>query len=493
LVRFSARASFVIVDVVKDYAIFVVDDAGAVRTWNDGARIITGYDAGDIVGQSFARLFTPEDVASRKPERLLAAAAADGRVEDEGWRMRRGGERFWADVVLTPLESDGYVVVARDLTERHRAEQETARRQAAIAELGTHALRSTSPAELVAHALAVVRATLGTDVVDLFVTSEDGTLDRCGSVGWNGPSPSAARLGIDVRIERRFAPRGMESAASAPLDAKPNGLLVTYARTAHLFDDEDLDFLSAVAAVISSAFARDALEDRNSRAQAAVRERDEFISIAAHELRTPLTALQLKLDSARLGLMAEVPDVRRVGARLDGALRQADRLAVLVDRLLDVSRIVSGRFELHREPSNLVALVMRVVEDLREEAQRVGSEIITSGEGSLEVMCDPRRMEQVVSNILSNAIKYGAGKPIRIVVKSSGDDAVISVADKGIGIAPEDLARIFGRFQRASTQSYGGFGLGLYVARRILEAHGGEICAETTPGRGSTFFAAIPR
>jgi PAS domain S-box-containing protein len=527
-----------IVDGVKDYAIFVIDPNGVILTWNEGARIIKGYDPDEVIGTSFSRFYTPEDLADGKPARLLATAAREGRVEDEGWRVRKDGTRIWADVVLTALRGDdgslqGFVKVTRDLTGRRRVEEELAaraRQQSAVAALGLHALRTSSLEDLVEHALESVRETLGTDVADLIV-AEDGALVRRGSVGWSeGPPPHEA-LGIvqlalerserivvaDILTETRFRPNpqavalGLRSGAAAVLhgalpESGPLGVIATYSKTLRTFVDEDLDFINAVANVVATAFARaQLLEQQNaaeraaaeervraSRAQAEVRERDEFISIAAHELRTPLTALHLKLDSARHGLGAPTLDVKKLSARLEGAMRQADRLTGLVERLLDVSRIVAGRFELRRETVDLAALAARVVEDVREQAQRAGCPLTLEAREPIAAECDPARIEQVIANLLSNAIKYGGGKPIHVVVERNGDMAAISVTDDGIGIAPEDVERIFGRFERAATSAYGGLGLGLYISRRILEAHGGHIRVESLPGRGAKFIAELP-
>jgi PAS domain S-box-containing protein len=521
-----------VVDSVKDYAIFIVDPTGRVRTWNEGARLIKGWTRAEILGQSIARFYAAEDVAAGKPEYLLAVAAREGRVEDEGWRVRKDGTRFWADVIITALRDEtgeltGFVKVTRDLSARRDAEellrrseermrgmvQELAARatqQAAVADLGLFALRSAHVEDLVTRALAVVCATLGTDVADLLRVEPDGSLVREGSVGWSSP-PHPSGLGVvgyslahrtgvvsgDLATESRFevAPRALDAklrtAATSLLhgpgaDSPPRGVLATFGRAPRALAAMDLDFLHAVANVLATAMAR-------SEGKRHVKERDEFISIAAHELRTPLTALNLKLESARQSLAAPAPDLAKLGTRVEGALRQTARLAGLVERLLDVSRIVSGRLELRCEATDIVSLVKRATDDVREQAQRAGCELVLRAPASLVATCDPQRIEQVVANLLSNAIKYGAGKPIDVVVTNPSARAVISVTDRGIGIERADLERIFARFERAApARHYGGLGLGLYISRRILEAHGGTIRVETTPGRGATFLAELP-
>jgi signal transduction histidine kinase len=280
------------------------------------------------------------------------------------------------------------------------------------------------------------------------------------------------------------------------------GVLGAYAREPRAFTEDEVYFLRSIASVLGSAQARvrteellRAAEARSAEAQEAVRERDEFISVAAHELRTPLTALQLKLEVLKQGIRRESGEAaeEKVRERLAGAMRQTQRLGSLVERLLDVSRIVGGRLELERADVELTRLTERVVGDFREQAEEAGSELRLSIDGPLHGSWDPVRLEQVLGNLLSNAIKYGPGRPIDVRLERNDGAARLSVQDRGIGISSQDLRRIFGRFERAApVRHYGGLGLGLYIARHIVEAHGGTITAESVPGEGSTFFVERP-
>jgi signal transduction histidine kinase len=227
----------------------------------------------------------------------------------------------------------------------------------------------------------------------------------------------------------------------------------------------------------------------------ALQARDEFISVAAHELRTPLTALQLKIQSAQaLSLKAEGPLVPRLSDRLEGALRQLSRLTSLIQRLLDVSTIVQGRLILRTEAANMSRLVQRIIEDFSDAAAAAGSEIELTSSGSVDGRWDVDRVEQVITNLLSNAIKYGAGKPIEVDVQGSEERIKVRVADYGIGIDSADLKRIFERFERAvSVDNYSGLGLGLYIAKSIVNAHGGMIEVASMRGQGTTFTVDLPR
>ena len=350
-----------LVSSVKDYAIFMLDPSGKIETWNAGAERTKGYLAEEIIGQHMSRFYTPEDLARGLPAKLLAQAIRDGRVESEGWRVRKDGTRFWADVVITALVDDagrliGFAKVTRDLTERLHAQEEQLR---------------------LAHA------------------------------------------------------------------------------------------------------------------EEAVRLRDEFLSIAAHELRTPLSALQLQLQ----GLLERPEGIdSRIRAKLERACRGGDRMVTLVDALLDVSRITSGSFNLSASRFDLADAVEDVVERFREHAVRAGSTVTVRAERGLEGRWDRLRIEQVVTNLLTNALKYAAGTPVEIDLSGTEQDVIISVADEGPGIPESEKERIFLRFERAAPmRNFGGLGLGLYVARQITEAHGGEISLASDRPRGAQFLIRLPR
>jgi hypothetical protein len=349
-----------LVESIRDYAVFLLDSEGRVRSWNNGAQIIKGYRADEIIGQHISTFYTPEERDLGKPLQLLAIAERDGRVEAEGWRVRKDGSRFWADVVITALcgpdkELLGFVKVTRDLTERLRAQEE--------------------------------------------------------------------RL-----------------------------------RLAH--------------------------------AEEAIRLRDEFLSIASHELRTPLTALQLQLESLAEQTSGSAP---RTLNKVAGAVRSTQRLGLLIDSLLDVSRIATGRLHLDIEPVELRQATAHLLDSLRDAADKAGSPLSLHGDGPLEGQWDRVRIDQLLMNLLANAIKYGAGSPIDVSLRREGDEAVVEVRDRGPGIAPKDMQRIFERFERAtSMRNYGGFGLGLYVAREIARAHGGSIQVENAADGGARFTARLP-
>jgi signal transduction histidine kinase len=230
-------------------------------------------------------------------------------------------------------------------------------------------------------------------------------------------------------------------------------------------------------------------------AQRAVQIRNEFLALAAHELRTPLASLTLQLHSLRAAFRDDttLADLERLRGRLDKTIRQNGRLTRLVDNVLDVSQIASGRLELRRREVDLCAIVQATCDRLADEVDRGGTTLSLSTSGPCVGCWDAERLDQVVANLLSNAIKYGRRQPIEVSCARQNRSAIVSVTDRGIGIAPENLERIFGRFERAvPEQHYSGLGLGLWMSQEIVEAHGGRIEVASTVGAGTVFRLVLP-
>jgi PAS domain S-box-containing protein len=251
-------------------------------------------------------------------------------------------------------------------------------------------------------------------------------------------------------------------------------------------DDERIELLVRERA---ARFEAEAAQKRAAQlyieARDAVRLRDEFLTVAAHELRTPLTSLRLHAQQ-----MARAPAASDSAKAL---LRSVERLCRLADQLLDVSRIAGGHLTLQIERADVRNIVEETAERLRDEAARNGCSIELHTDGALPADCDSMRIEQVVANLIVNALKYGRGKPIEVSVQKQGRHALVSVRDHGIGVPPLEQARIFERYARAvSVREYGGLGLGLFISKQIIEAHGGSIRVASEPGQGATFTVEFP-
>jgi signal transduction histidine kinase len=222
----------------------------------------------------------------------------------------------------------------------------------------------------------------------------------------------------------------------------------------------------------------------------ALRMRDEFLTIASHELRTPLTALNLQLQSLSSALGEDDHDTLE---RLQKSNAQVKKLASLVEQLLDVTSMRAGRLSLAPQRMNLLDAVRETVENLSDSVTRSGSQVTLQGDPNVFGHWDPTRIDQVISNLLVNAFKYGRGKPIEVRVAAEDGKASLSVQDRGLGIHAADQERIFGRFERAvSTRNYGGFGLGLWIVQEIAKAHGGTVHVQSIPSQGATFTVELP-
>jgi signal transduction histidine kinase len=226
----------------------------------------------------------------------------------------------------------------------------------------------------------------------------------------------------------------------------------------------------------------------------AIDARDEFISIASHELKTPLTSLQLQVASLNKVTAQEPSLTDKLGAKFAVIERQVDRLTRIIDNLLDVSRAAAGRLTIEPEQADLRKVVDEVVARLREQLAKSGSALNIHAEDSCPGTWDPFRLEQIVTNLLTNAIKYGRGQPIELSLWTEGEQVLLRVRDHGIGIATDDQRRIFERFERAvSRRHFGGFGLGLWIVNQIISAMGGNITVKSALGEGAEFTVSLPR
>ncbi|HEX8439482.1 ATP-binding protein [Archangium sp.] len=229
-------------------------------------------------------------------------------------------------------------------------------------------------------------------------------------------------------------------------------------------------------------------------AQKAIGLRDDFLQVAAHELRTPVTSLKLNTQALLGSARREEGWSERTVARLAGMERSVSRLGMLVNELLDVSRVTGGRLVLHPEELDLVALIRDVVEHFRPDAERAGCELRVRVDAPVVSRWDRLRVEQVLGSLLSNACKYGAGRPVEVALSATASRVELRVRDEGIGIDPDVQSRIFERFERAvSDRHYGGLGMGLWMTRELVTAMGGTIRVESAPGQGATFLVELPR
>jgi PAS domain S-box-containing protein len=487
-----------LVESVVDYAIFMLDQEGHVATWNSGAERIKGYLPEEIVGRHFSAFYTPEDLASGKPARALAAATAEGRFEDEAWRLRKDGTRFWASVIITALRDPGgrlrgFGKVTRDLT-RRRLEEEKLRLseerfrllvdgvtdyaiyildpdgRVATWNAGAERLKGYTAAEILGEPLARFfppeDVLAGKPEAELRMAREQGRFEE---EGWR-IRKNGTRFWANVIVTRLRDERGN---------------FVGYAKvTRDLTARRDADETRKVLA--REQIARTAAEEAN-------RAKDEFLAVVSHELRTPLNAI---LGWATL-LQQQAPG-GAVAKGLEVIDRNARGQARLIDDILDVSAIVSGKLRLDRRPMPIGEAIRDAVDAMRPvaAAKDVTLELLVAGELPV-VLADGGRLRQILNNLLTNAVKFtDAGGSITVTATREADRVAIAVRDTGRGIDPAFLPFVFDRFRQgdsSTTRGFGGLGLGLAIVKHLVLLHGGRVQAESEgSGRGAVFRFTIP-
>jgi len=473
---------------VQDYAIFALDAQGVIETWNPGAERLKGYSAKEAIGLHFSVFYPPEDRAAGKCQRLLDIAARCGHVEDEGWRVRKDGVLFWASVVISAIRDDdgrlvGYSKVTRDLTERRQTQEELRQSEQrfrllleSVQDYAIYMLDLDGRVVTWNAGAARVKGYAARDIigkhVSVFYTAEERAAGVC-----ERELKIAAEVGRFEVEGWRVRQDGTQLWASVVITAMRDaqGVLIGFAK---------------VTRDLTERLRAEQERLRLAQTQEALRLRDEFVSIAAHELRTPLTALQLGLQGLSRHTAGWTDALTK---RLSRSVRSTERLAQLVESLLDVTRISHGRLELHRSRFDLTEVAREVVDRLQDAAVQASCPLTVELEGAIEGEWDRLRTEQILINLLGNAFKYASNAPVRLAVRRDSARVVIEIEDQGPGIAKADLDRIFGRFERATARkSHGGLGLGLYVTQELVRAHGGAIHVENRATGGVAFTVHLP-
>ncbi|WP_223757097.1 GAF domain-containing protein [Myxococcus sp. RHSTA-1-4] len=491
-------------------AIMLLDMDGTVRLWNPAAERIFGWTADEVLGQELP--VVPESHREEFRRNLEGAARGQLLSGAETQRRRRDGSliqvALWTALLRTPSGAPQCLGIFVDITERKRGEDT----QRFLAEAGgvlAASLEQEETLERVAHLAVPAYA----EACGVYLSDEAGAVCCVATAFADGlryppGTPLAPSSEVVSRVIALGAPELCGSLAPdgpggaervlaglcVPLEVRGQTLgALTFVTSRRPYDVQDLALAQELAR-------RAALAIDNARlyreARQAIRLREEFLSIASHELRTPTTALQLQVQSLQSSLdrapAALAPERLRRGLEVMG--RQVKRQARLVDALLDVSRISAGRLELNPEPLDLGALVREVAERFEPELARTGTTLHLVLTVDAHGQWDRLRLDQVLTNLLSNAVKYGRGNPVHVELSATRGRVRLDVRDRGIGISAEHLPRLFHRFERAvSERNYGGFGLGLWIARQMVEAMGGHIAVHSEPGVGSTFTVELPR
>jgi PAS domain S-box-containing protein len=475
---------------VKDYAIFMLDPAGHVATWNAGAERIKGYRAEEIIGKHFSTFYPPDVVASGLCEHELAVAAREGRFEDEGWRVRKDGSRLWANVVITALRDPdgsliGFAKVTRDLTDRRAAEEEARRFRLLVESVkdyaifmldtsghvrswnaGAERIKGYRAEEIIGKHFSIfyppVDVASGKCEMELRAAARDGRFE---DEGWR-VRKDGSRLWANVVI-------------TALRDA--GGDLVAYAKvtrdlTERRIAEQGMQTLAAERAALAE---RSRLQEFQER----------FLAILGHDLRNPLAAIGTGVGILRQ--QASEPVMIRV---IDRMRSSAARMSRMIGQIMDLTRTrLADGLGLQREPGDLRDTILRIAEELR--SAHPSTTVIVDCP-PLPGQWDRDRMEQVFSNLIGNAIDYGeAGRPVTVSAVSR-DGVVVEVHNDGPPIPEEVQPTLFNAFRRGDrdsrTAKTSGLGLGLYISNEVVRAHGGSIEVHSTLAEGTTLRVTFP-
>ncbi len=510
----SEKAFQLLVEAVQDYAIFILDTAGNIATWNAGAQRIKGYHRSEIVGKHFSAFYPPEAVAAGRPQRALAIASRDGRFEDEGWRVRKDGSMFWANVVITALHDadgrvTGYAKVTRDMTERRRAEQAlqqaNANLEARVAERTAELEHANAEIARKEEYLRVTLSSIGDAVIATGLNTEITVMNEVAQTltGWKLEDAAGAPLAQVFRIINEFTRR---PAPNPALRAIQQGIVVGLANHTVLIsrngreipiDDSAAPIRNAEGQVIGCVLIfRDVTEYRHAERVLieAERRKDQFLAVLAHELRNPLSPIRnaVQILDARGATNDEAQWAIRV------IQRQVTHMSRLVDDLLDVSRIAQNKLELRFEWVDIASVVQTAVESSRPLIDECNHRFeVHLPDTPIYLNADPARLAQVFTNLLNNAAKYTErGGRITLTVTRIDEYVAVCVRDTGIGIPADFVPALFELFSQQRTaidHAGGGLGIGLSVARRLVHLHGGYIRAMSEgPGKGSEFIVTLP-
>jgi PAS domain S-box-containing protein len=486
-----------LVNTVRDYAIFALDTQGNVLTWNPGAERFKGYAAEEIVGRNFSAFYTEEDRAAGKPEHNLAEAAKFGRVEDEGWRVRKDGTRFWANVVITALRDEngtlvGYGKVTRDLSERRAASealrQSEQRFRLLVQSVRDYGIFMLDPAGHVMSWNDGAERMEGYTAHEIlgqhfskFYPPED--------LAWDKPGMEIEVAAREGRFEDegwRIRKDGSRFWANVVITAihEPSGRLAGFTKVTRDLSERRAAELRAI---------DDAR--RVALAEAANKAKADFLASMSHELRTPLNAIGGYTDLLLAGVTGHLTDLQC--DYVERVRRSQRHLLAIINDLLNFSRIEAGRVTYEMGPVSLRDVIVSVTTMIEAQASQRGLVLAVELQEDIEAYADRSKVEQVILNLLSNAIKFTErGGKITVAHFTNGEFAGIRVIDTGIGMPTEKLESIFEPFVqigRTLTAPHEGVGLGLAISRDLARAMGGDLTVTSAPDAGSVFELMLRR
>jgi PAS domain S-box-containing protein len=475
----NSRYFQILIEELKDYAVFLLTTDGYIASWNGGAEFIKEYTREEVIGKHYRMLFPERYQKEKKPEKELEEATRVGRFEDFDWRTRKSGEEFWSHVTLIPLYDDGgkhlgFAKITQDLNLEHTIKNK---------------LKEQS--DEIRHNRNFLQDIFDTTNEGIAVLDDELRITKANNAFYDifkikGPDIIGKPL-ADVH-ERWAIPEiynslkemisrdiyFKEKELDFPIDGEKKALSIT-SKFIHHNQNTDKKILL----VITDITQRKAIEQARS----------DFASFMSHELRTPIT--NIKAYVQLLEKCYQENNTCEVPRYLSKTLLFTDRLNDMIIELHEFNKSEAGKIQVDKKPINIEELINDTLETVK--ITYPGQEIEKEGKADAVVNADPVRITQVFTNYISNAIKYSRGQKVKVALARSKDTVTVAVIDQGKGIPKEDIKKLFSRYYRSkSTSNIEGLGMGLYLAKKIITEHKGEVGVESEEGKGTTFFFSLP-
>ncbi len=479
-----------LVNGVRDYAIYLIDARGNIVTWNQGAERIKGYTAQEIIGDNIARFYTPEDVARGEPERTLKFAETEGHFTTEGQRVRKDGSVFWAEVAVTALKDStgrlfGYAKVTHDLTERRKA-QETLRlseeRYRLLAENITDIISRVSPDGVYIDVSSSSKHVLGYTSEEMIGKHGADFIHPDDRVALLQKRENASRERNETPLTCRFRHRDghylwLEVARKYILSPETNTIK---------------EYVTSSRDITIRKRAEEALKNALEKEKELGELKSRFVSMASHEFRTPLATILATAEtlSAYRSKLSE----NQIKEKLDKIGDQVTYLKSIIEDTLQVARLQDPKAKYEPVSLDLDAVCRSAIDEFESRPEVTQRFVYTCDAELRQVWLDRKLIRQMMSNLLSNAVKYSAANStITVTLEYSEEALTLNVQDEGIGIPEADLKHLFEPFHRAiNVGTIPGTGLGLVIAKESVELHGGLMTVESKVGVGTTFTIIIP-
>jgi PAS domain S-box-containing protein len=487
-----------LVESVDEYAIFALDPDGYILSWNAGAQRIKRYTADEVIGKHFSMFYPPEKIEENFPQFELEEAARVGRFEDEGWRIRKDGTRFWANVVITALRDPsgqlvGFAKVTRDLTERRLAEEALRESEErfrlmvqSVRDYAIFMLDATGHITTWNAGAERIKCYTADEIIgkhfSIFYTEEDLASGK--------PAREleiATKTGVYEEEGWRLRKDGSRFWANVVITAlfRPDGSLAGFAKVTRDLTERRAAQERAIEAASKAA----ASEEAN-------RTKSQFLASMSHELRTPLNAIGGYSELLAMGVRgpvteAQVEDLQRIK-------RSQQHLLGIINDILNFSRMEAGQITYDYATVPLSDVIETVGHMVEPQAAAKGLQLeVHECPAAVAAWADKAKVEQILINLLSNAVKFTEHGEVNLECDWHDSQRVsIDVSDTGVGIPADDLERIFEPFVqvgRSLTQSQEGTGLGLAISRDLARGMGGDLVVTSEHQKGSRFTLILPR